>query len=144
MWRWRRYALYGVVRIYVCSYQLFSNTTGPNCMEFSGTICHHPRTNQLDFGSDQVKGQGHKKVKNYCTKLHEIFRDDLSSSKDQLIRFLGNDQVKGQGQEEVKNVFCQTCSVFVWFIWNQCRNFHFSIPYPLIWWQMWHSTLCQF
>ena len=35
-------------------------------MKFSGMICHHPRTNQLDFGSDQVKGQGqcHEKVKN--------------------------------------------------------------------------------
>ena len=70
-------------------YQLFSKTTGPNCMKFSGMICHHPRTNRLDFGSDQVKGQGqdHEKVKNYRTELHEIFRDDLSSSKDQSIRF---------------------------------------------------------
>ena len=33
---------------------------------FSGMICHHQRTNQLDFGSNQVKGQGpgHEKVKN--------------------------------------------------------------------------------
>ena len=68
----------------VC-YQLFSKTTGLNCLKFSGMICHHPRTNRLDFGSDQVKGQGrsHKKVKNYWTELHEIFRDDLSPSKDQ-------------------------------------------------------------
>ena len=74
--------------MYAC-YQLFSKTTGPNCMKFSGMICHHPRTNRLDFGSDQVKGQGqgHKKVKNYWTELHEMFRDELSSSKDQLIRF---------------------------------------------------------
>ena len=60
-------------------------------MVFSGMICRHPRTNQLDFGSDQIKGQGqgqgHEKVKNYGTELHEIFRDDLSSSKDQSIRF---------------------------------------------------------
>ena len=43
----------------------------------------------LDYGSDQVKGQGqgHEKVKNYWTELHEIFRDDLSSSKDQSVRF---------------------------------------------------------
>ena len=35
-------------------------------MKFSGMICHYPRTNQLDFGSDQVKGQGqgYEKVKN--------------------------------------------------------------------------------
>ena len=69
-----------LVCMYVC-YQLFSKTTGLNCMKFSGMICYHPRTNQLDFGGEQVK------VKNYWTKLHEIFRDDLSSSKDQSVRF---------------------------------------------------------
>ena len=133
--------------MYVC-YQLFSKTTGPNCMRFSRMICHHLRTNWLDFGSNQVKGQGpgHEKVKNvfffsqhaqfssdlyetnakmfifqfpvlwygdkcragedmrstewfacmlstflknYWTKLHEIFRDDWSSFKDQSTRFLG-------------------------------------------------------
>ena len=74
--------------MYVC-YQLFSKTTGPNCLKFSGMICHHPRTSRLDFGSDQVKGQGqgHEGLKNYWTEPHEIFRDDLSSSKDQSIRF---------------------------------------------------------
>ena len=72
-------------------YQLFSKTTGLNCMKFSGMICHDPRTNRLDFGSDQVKGkgqgQGHEKIQSYSTEFHEIFRDDTSSSKDQLIRF---------------------------------------------------------
>ena len=68
-------------------YQLFSKTTGPNCMKSSGIICHHPGTNRLDFGSDQVKGQGHEGLKNYWTELHEIFRDDLSLSKDQSVRF---------------------------------------------------------
>ena len=52
MWRWRRYALYRVVCLYVCMYVL------PTFL------------------------------KNYWTKLHEIFSDDWSSSKDQLIRFL--------------------------------------------------------
>ena len=57
--------IYWCVCMYVC-YQLYSKTTELNCMRFSGTICHHPRTSQLDFGSDQVKGQGpgHEKVKN--------------------------------------------------------------------------------
>ena len=44
-----------------------SKTTGSNCMKFSGMICHHLRTTWLDFGSDQVKGQGqgHKRSKTY-------------------------------------------------------------------------------
>ena len=77
-----------LVCIYVC-YQLFLKTTGPNCMKLSGMIFHYPRTNWLDFGSDPVKGhgQGHEGLKNYWTELCEIFRDDLSSSKDQSIRF---------------------------------------------------------
>ena len=77
-------------------------------MKSSGIICHHQRTNLLDFGSGQIKGQGqgHEKVKDYWTELHEIFRDDLSSSKDQSIKFW-SDRVKGQGQghKKVKDVF---------------------------------------
>ena len=74
--------------LYVCMYDNnFPQTTGQNCVKFSGMICHHPRTNRLDFGSNQAKGQGHEGLKNYWTKLHEIFRDDLSSSKDHSIRF---------------------------------------------------------
>ena len=79
---------------FVCMYvfyQLFSKTTKLNCMKFSGMICHHPRTNRLDFGSDQAEGQGqgqgHKGLENYWTELHEIFTYDLSSSKVNSIRF---------------------------------------------------------
>ena len=87
-------------------YQLFSKTIGPNCMKFSGMIFHHPRTNHLDFGSDQVKGQGqgHEKVKYDWTELHEIFRDDLSSPRTNGLDF-GSDQVKGQGHKKVKKLF---------------------------------------
>ena len=61
--------IYWFVCMYVCLYvcdQLFSETSGPNYMRFSGMIRRHPRTNRLDFVSDQVKGQGpgHEKVKN--------------------------------------------------------------------------------
>ena len=49
--------IYLLACMYVC-YQLFSKTTGPNYMKFSGMIYHHPRMNRLDFGRDQVKGQG--------------------------------------------------------------------------------------
>ena len=94
------------VCMYVC-YQLFSKTTGPNCMKFSGMICHQPRTNRLGFGSDQIKGQGqgHEKVENYWTELHEIFRDDLSSSKDQSIRF-GERSGQRSRSKRSKTYFC--------------------------------------
>ena len=140
MWRWQRYVLYRVVCMYVC-YQLFSKTTGPNCMKFSWIIWHHPRTNRLDFGIDQVncQGKGHEKVKNYWTELHEIFRDDLTSSKDQSIRFWERSGQSSRSQKGQKRIFVITHSVFVWFIWNQRQNVHFSNPYPLKWWQMWRS-----
>ena len=57
--------LFVCIYVYVCMYATnFSQTTRPNCMKFSRMICHHPRTNRLDFGSNQVKGQGQEKVKN--------------------------------------------------------------------------------
>ena len=126
--------------MYVCMLPTLLKNYRTELHEIFRTICHHPRTSQLDFGSDQVKGQGpgHEKVKNiflsyeinakmftfqfpilwygdkcgvgegvrstewfvcmyvcilptflknYWTELHEIFRDDLSWSKDQSIRF---------------------------------------------------------
>ena len=43
-------------------------------MKFLGMICHHPKTNRLDFGSDQVKGLGHEKVKNVFFVITLSFR----------------------------------------------------------------------
>ena len=88
--------------LYVC-YQLFSKTTGPNCMKFSGMIWHHPRTNRLDFGSDQVKGQGHgsQTTGPNCMKFSGMICHHLRTTR---LDF-GSDQVKGQGQEKVKNIF---------------------------------------
>ena len=117
-----RVFIYALVCMYVC-YQLFPKSTRPNCMKFSGMICHHPRTNGLDSGSDQVKRQcqGHRKVKNYWTELHEIFRDDLSSSKDQLIRFWeqSGQMSRSRLQKGQNWFFVITCSVFFQFIWDQ-------------------------
>ena len=64
-------------------------------------------TNRLDFGSNQAKGQGqsHEGLKDYWTELHEIFRDDFSSSKDHSIRFW-EWSGQGQGHKKVKNIFC--------------------------------------
>ena len=108
-------SIYWFICMYVC-YQLFSKTTGQNCMKFSGMICHHPRTNRLDFGSDQVKGQeqGHEKFKNYWTKLHEIFRNDLSSSKDQLVRFWerSGQRSRSRARKDQKRIFCHTMLSF--------------------------------
>ena len=89
-------------------------------MKFSGMICHHPRTNRLDFGTDQLKGQrqGHVGLKNYWTELHEISRDDLSSSKDQSIRFWDQSGQRSRlrSQKGQKFIFVITRSVFVRFI----------------------------
>ena len=136
------------VCMYVC-FQLFTKTTGLNCMKFSGMICHHPRTNQLDFGSDHFKGQGqcHKGLKNYWTELHETFRDDLSSSKDQSIRFWewSGQKSRSRSRKGQKHIFVIMHPVFVRFVWNQRQNVHFSIPYPLIchmiWWRHYSGLL---
>ena len=65
-------------------------------------VCEVERT--LDFGIDQVKGQGqgHKKVKNYWTELHKIFRDNLSSSKEQSIRFWERSHQRRSCRKKVK------------------------------------------
>ena len=102
------------VYMYVC-YQPFSKTTGPICMKFSGMICHHPRINRLDFGSNQVEGQGqgYKKVKNYWTELHEKLGMICHHTRTNRLDF-GSDQVKGQGQghKKVKTYFCHNMLSF--------------------------------
>ena len=82
-------------------------------MKFSGMIGHHPMTNRLDFGIDQVKGQGNEGLKNYRSELHEIFRDDLPSSKDQLIRFWEQSGQRSRSRKGQKFIFVIMCSVFV-------------------------------
>ena len=82
-------------------------------MKFSGMIYHHPRTNRLDFGIDQVKGQGQGGLKNCWTKLHEIFRDDMSSSKDQSINFWERSGQRSRSHhEKVKILFCHNMLSF--------------------------------
>ena len=44
--------------MYVCIFPTFLKNYWTELHEFSGIISYHPRTNQLDYGSDQVKGQG--------------------------------------------------------------------------------------
>ena len=52
--------------MYVCMLPTFLKNYWTELHEIFRHDCHHPRTNWLDFGSDQVKGQGpgHEKVKN--------------------------------------------------------------------------------
>ena len=105
--------IYLLVCMYVC-YQIFSKTTGPNFIKLSGMICHHSRTNRLDFGSNQVKGQGHEKVKNFWTKLHEIFSDNLSSSKNQSITFWeqSGQRSRSRSWKGQKHTFCHNVLTF--------------------------------
>ena len=101
-------SIYLLVCMYLCMLSTFLKTTGPNYMKFSGKICHYPRTNWLDFGSDQVKGQGqsHDGLKNYwtdCMKFSGMICHHPRTNRLDL----GSNQVKGQGQghEKVKNLF---------------------------------------
>ena len=52
-------------------------------------ICHHSRTNQSDFGSDQVKGQdpGHKKVKNVFLSSRAQFSSDSYETNAKMFNF---------------------------------------------------------
>ena len=75
-------------------------------MKFSGMICNHPRANRLDFGSNQVKGQGqgHIKVKTTGTNCMKFSGMICHHPRTNRLDF-GSDQVKGQGHEKVKNLF---------------------------------------
>jgi len=39
-------------------------------MKFGGMICYYPGTIWLDFGIDQVKGQGHEKFKIFFLQVN--------------------------------------------------------------------------
>ena len=63
-------------------------------MKFSGMICHHPRTNRLDFGSDQVKVT--KRLKTYFCHNMLSFRPihTKPTSKRSLFNSLSSDRWK--------------------------------------------------
>ena len=48
-------------------------------------------------------------LKNYWTEMHEIFKDDLPSFKDQYIRFW---ERSGQGHKKVKNYSTELHEIF--------------------------------
>jgi len=54
-------AVYLFIHLYAC-YLHNSKSIKPNRMKFGGMIGYYPGTIWLDFGIDQVKGQGQKKV----------------------------------------------------------------------------------
>ena len=100
------------VCMYVC-YQLFSKTAGQNCMKQSGMICHHPRTNRLDFGSDQVKGQGYKRSKTTGPNCMKFSGMICHCPRTNRLDF-GSNQVKGHGQvtKRSKTYFCHNMPSF--------------------------------
>ena len=108
MWRWRRYALYRVVCMYVCMYLAKGQglwTEGAWNLQGWFVMIQGPSLRFLIRSKVKVKVRSWK-IQNYSTKFHEIFRDDLSSSKDQLIRFWERSgQRWTSGYEKVKNVF---------------------------------------
>ena len=64
--------------------------------EFSAMICHHPRTNRLEFWRDQVKGQGqgHEKVKTTGPNSMKFSGMICHHPRTNRLDF-GSDQVKG-------------------------------------------------
>jgi len=58
-------------------------------MKFGGMIGYYLGTIGLDFGIDQVKGQGQGHEKDNLLESHEIWWDDWLLSGDHLIRMLG-------------------------------------------------------
>jgi len=54
--------IYLCIYLYAC-YSHNSKSIKPNYMKFGGIIGYYPGTIWLYFGIDQVKGQGHEKVK---------------------------------------------------------------------------------
>ena len=131
--------------LYVCMYvfyQLFSKTTGPNCMKFSGMICHHPRTNRLDFGSDQVKGQGQQKgqesslFKTTPTELHEIFRDGFCHHP-MVTNWLDFGSRSGQrskprSRKGLKTYFCHNTAQFSSDSYETNAKM-FTFQFPILW-----------
>ena len=104
-------------------------------MKFSGMICHHPRTNWLDFGSDQVKGQGHEKILIFVI-MRSVFVRFIWNQR-QNVHFsipyaLICQRSRSRSWKGQKHILVIARSVFFRFIWNECQKVHFSIPYPLI------------
>ena len=58
-------------------------------MKFSGMICHHSKANRLNFGSDQVKGQGpgHEKVKKVFLSQRAQFLSDSYETNAKMFTF---------------------------------------------------------
>ena len=92
--------------------------------------------NSFSFDRSKVKFKVKKRFKTYFGHNTLSFRPIHVKPvpKCSLFNSLSPDRsrsLKGQ-----KHILVITRSVFVRFIWNQHQNFHFAIPYPLIWWQM--------
>ena len=90
--------------MYVC-YQLFSKTAGPNCMKFSEMICHLPRTNRLDFGSDQVKVKVTKRSKTIGPNCMKFSGMICHHPRTNQLDF-ESDQVKVKFTKRSKTYFC--------------------------------------
>jgi len=65
-------AVYLFIYLYVC---YSHKSIKPNRMKFGGMIGYYPGTIWLDFGIDQVKGQGHEKVpKKWLRQRYALYR----------------------------------------------------------------------
>ena len=140
--------IYLLVCMHVC-YQLFSKTTGLNCIKISGMICQHPRTNRLDFGSNQVEVTKRSKTTGpNCLRFSGMICHHPRTNR---LDF-GSDQVNGQGQghENVKSVFLSYCAQFSSDSYETNAKM-FTFQFPILWYgdkcgvgEGMHSTECLF
>ena len=78
-------------------------------MRFSGMICHHPRTNRLDFRSNQVKVTKRSKTTGpNCMKFSGMICHHPRTNR---LDF-GSDKVKVKATERSKTYFCHNAFSF--------------------------------
>jgi len=72
-------------------------------MQFGGMIGYYPATIWLDFGIDQVKGQGHEKVNIFLNRMQ--FGGMIVYYPGTVWLDFGINRVKGQGHGKVQIFF---------------------------------------
>jgi len=92
-------AIYLFIYLYAC-YSHNKKGFKPNRMKFGGMIGYYPGAIWLDYRIDQVKGQGHEKVKIFLNRMK--FGGMIAYYPGAIWLYFGINRVKGQGQRHGK------------------------------------------